>query len=257
MSMKLDNRVYVITGGSKGFGLAIAKNLVARGARVGLLSRNQATLDQAVAEIGSDHAFGVSGDVGSSADLRRAFREVADHFGQLDGLVNNAGLARPNKIEKLIEEEVLMQVNTNFLGTVFSSQAIIPLLRDGGSDNPRIVNISSASALHFNEMSHLSIYAASKAAVERFTRDLATECQPDEIGVTCIRPGNAETNFAEGWDMDATMEGYEAWREEGSYMRVGMNVEQVADAVAFALTQPRGVAVDLLEVRPHRRAQKA
>ena len=57
--------------------------------------------------------------------------------------------------------------------------------------------------------------------------------------------------------MDATMEGYEAWREEGSYMRVGMNVEQVADAVAFALTQPRGVAVDLLEVRPQRRAQKA
>ncbi len=256
MSIELDNRVYVITGGSKGFGLAIAKSLVARGARVGLLSRNRAGLDQAVAEIGGDHAFAVQVDVGSSEDLGSAFREVADHFGQLDGLVNNAGAARPNKIEKLIEEEVLLQVNTNFLGTVFASQAIIPLLRDGGSDNPRIINISSASAYHFDEMSHLSIYAATKAAVERFTRDLAKECQLDEIGVTCIRPGHAETNFAEGWDVDAIIEGFEAWRKEGSYMRVGMSVEQVADAVAFALAQPRGMAVDLLELRPQRRVDK-
>ncbi len=256
MSSYLKDRVYMITGGSRGFGLAIATHLVTRGARVGLLSRNQDGLDHAVAEIGSDRAFGVTADVGSGAELRKAFTDIASHFGRVDGLVNNAGLARPNKIEKLVEEEVLLQVHTNFLGTVFACQAAIPLLRDGGSDNPRIVNISSASAFHFDEMSHLSIYASSKAAVERFTRDLATECQLDEIGVTCIRPGHAETDFAEGWDMEATMAGYEAWRQEGSYMRVGMAVEQIADAVAYALSQPRGVAADLLELRPHRRAEK-
>ena len=254
MSTELKDRVYIVTGGSKGFGLAIAKCLVGRGARVGLLSRNQAGLEQAVSEIGSDHACGVSADVAHREDLSVAFAQVKEHFGRLDGLVNNAGMARPNKIEKLLEEEVLMQVNTNFLGTVFACQAVIPLLR--GGENPRIINISSASAYHYDEMSHLSVYAATKAAVERFTRDLATEVSIDEIGVTCIRPGYAGTDFAEGWDMDATMAGFDAWRDAGAYTRVGMEAQQVGEAVVFALAQPRGVAIDLLEVRPNRLQKK-
>jgi NAD(P)-dependent dehydrogenase (short-subunit alcohol dehydrogenase family) len=254
MSIELKDKVYIVTGGSKGFGLAIAKCLVDKGARVGLLSRNTAGLEQAVSEIGSDHAYGVSADVAHREDLSVAFGQVKEHFDRLDGLVNNAGMARPNKIEKLLEEEVLMQVNTNFLGTVFACQAAIPLLR--GADNPRIVNISSASAYHFDEMSHLSIYAASKAAVERFTRDLATEVRTDEIGVTCIRPGHAGTSFAEGWDIEATMAGFEAWRDVGAYTRVGMETQQVGESVVFALAQPRGVAIDLLEVRPNRLQKK-
>lgn len=254
--MGLDDRVYIVTGGSKGFGLAIAKGLVEKGARVGLLSRGRAELDLAVTELGSDSACGVLGDVANSTDLSRAFNEIARYFGRLDGLVNNAGMARPNKIENLVEEEVLMQVNTNFLGTVYACQAAIPLLRESGSDNPRIVNISSASALHFDEMCHLSVYAASKAAVERFTRDLATECQLDEIGVTCIRPGAADSNIADGWDMKTIMAAFEAWREEGNYLREGMSVAEIAGAVAYALSQPRGMSVDLLELRPQRRAPK-
>lgn len=255
MSTELRNKVYIVTGGSKGFGLAIAKCLVEKGARVGLLSRNMTGLEQAVAEIGSDHAHGVSADVAHREGLEAAFAEIKGHFGRLDGLVNNAGMARPNRVEKLVAEEVLMQVNTNFLGTVFACQAVIPLLR--GGENPRIINISSASACHYDEMSHLSIYAATKAAVERFTRDLASELRADEIGVSCIRPGHAGTNFADGWDMEATMAGFEAWRDAGAYMNVGMEVEQVADAVAFALAQPAGVAVDLLEVRPNRPMKKS
>ena len=142
-----------------------------------------------------------------------------------------------------------MQVQTNFLGTVFCCQAAIPLLR--GGENPRIVNISSASAHHYDEMSHLSIYAATKAAVERFTRDLREELQADNIGVTCIRPGGAWTSFAEGWDPEATVAGFEAWSRAGAYMDTGMEVEQVGDAVAYAIAQPRGVGVDLLEIRPN------
>jgi NAD(P)-dependent dehydrogenase (short-subunit alcohol dehydrogenase family) len=144
---------------------------------------------------------------------------------------------------------VMMQVQTNFLGTVFCCQAAIPLLR--GADNPRIINISSASAWHYDEMSHLSIYAATKAAVERFTRDLRLELQVDGIGVTCIRPGGAWTSFADGWDGDAFSAGLEAWKDAGTYMDMGMDAAQVGDAVAYALSQPAGVAVDLLEIRPN------
>jgi NAD(P)-dependent dehydrogenase (short-subunit alcohol dehydrogenase family) len=249
MKTGLKDRVYIITGGSRGFGLAIAKGLVEKGARVGLLSRNQAGLDQAVAEIGSDHAFGVATNVGHREDISAGFERIKAHFGRLDGLVNNAGMARPNAVEHLVEAEVLAQVQTNFLGTVFCCQAAIPLLR--GGENPRIVNISSASAWHYDEMSHLSIYAATKAAVERFTRDLRLELQADGIGVTCIRPGNAWTTFADGWDPQAVAAGFEAWAHMGTYMDTGMEVQQVADAVGFSVTQPPGVAVDLLEIRPY------
>ena len=110
MSSDLHGRAYIVTGGSRGFGLAIAKSLVEHGARVGLISRNQQGLDLAVAEIGTDHAFGVVGDVGSSADIRTSFESIKAHFGRLDGLVNNAGLATPNKVENLVEEEVVSQV---------------------------------------------------------------------------------------------------------------------------------------------------
>jgi NAD(P)-dependent dehydrogenase (short-subunit alcohol dehydrogenase family) len=247
--MALQGRVYIVTGGSKGFGLAIGKSLVAQGARVGLVSRNPSGLGQAVAEIGSDHAFGVASDVARREDISVAFDQIKTHFGRLDGLVNNAGMARPNTVENLVEEEVMMQVQTNFLGTVFCCQAAIPLLR--GGENPRIINMSSASAWHCDEMSHLSIYAATKAAVERFSRDLRLELQPDGIGVTCLRPGGAWTSFADGWEPEAFQAGLQAWKDSGTYMNTGMDVAQVGDAVAYAVMQPAGVAVDLLEIRPN------
>ncbi len=255
MSSTLLDKVYIVTGGSRGFGLAIAKNLVEHGARVGLISRSQSGLDQAVADIGTDHAFGVAADVGSRAAICAAFIAIKMHFGRLDGLINNAGMATPNKIEDLLEEEVLLQVQTNFLGTVFCSQAAIPLLR--GSDNPRIINISSASAWHYDEISHLSIYAATKAAVERFTRDLRLELQGDGIGVTCIRPGGAWTSFADGWNKGAFEAAIAAWKDAGTYLNTGMDVSHVAESVRYALAQPPGVAIDLLEIRPNVLTSKA
>jgi NAD(P)-dependent dehydrogenase (short-subunit alcohol dehydrogenase family) len=249
VNTELNGKVTIVTGGSRGFGLAIAKSLVAQGGRVGLISRNQVGLEEAVTEIGRDHAFGLACDVAHREDVSAAFDRIKQHFGRLDGLINNAGMARPNAIENLVEEEVMMQVQTNFLGTVFCCQAAIPLLR--GADNPRIINISSASAWHYDEMSHLSIYAATKAAVERFTRDLRLELQVDGIGVTCIRPGGAWTSFADGWEGEAFGAGLEAWKDAGTYMDTGMDVAQVGNAVAYALSQPPGVAVDLLEIRPN------
>ena len=250
----ITDRVFVVTGGSKGFGLAIARGLVARGARIGLISRNQRGLDDAVELLGADNAMGVAADVADGESMRRALAAIMAHYGRLDGLVNNAGMARPSTIENLLESEVILQINTNFLGTVLGCQAAIPLLR--GADNPRIVNISSASAWHGDEMSHLSIYAATKAAVERFSRDLRSELQTDGIGVTCVRPGAAWTSFSEGWDTERFKSALDAWHESGPGMDVGMESEQVADAVIFALTQPPGVAVDLLEIRPCGRVPK-
>lgn len=249
MNSALEDRVFIVTGGSKGFGLAIAQSLIEQGARVGLVGRNVAALNAAVKMVGEDQAFGVTADVAHKEDITAAFAQIKQHFGRLDGLINNAGVARPSTVENLVEEEVIQQTQTNFLGTVFCCQVVIPLLR--GGDNPRIINISSASAWHYDEMSHLSIYASTKAAVERFTRDLRVELQGDGIGVTCIRPGGAWTNFADDWNPDALTAGLEAWAHSGTYMDTGMEVKQVGDAVAYAVSQPAGVAVDLLEIRPN------
>jgi NAD(P)-dependent dehydrogenase (short-subunit alcohol dehydrogenase family) len=249
MSIDLQDRVYIVTGGSRGFGLAIARDLVEHGAKVGVISRNQAGLDEAVALIGTQHALGVAADVACQADIKAAFVTIKEHFGRLDGLINNAGMARPNTIENLVEEDVMQQVQTNFLGTVYCSQAAIPLLR--GGENARIINISSASAWHYDEICHLSIYASTKAAVERFSRDLRLELQHDKIGVTCIRPGGAWTSFADGWEPEPFEDALRAWQDAGTYMDSGMDVSHVAHAVSYALSQPPGVAVDLLEVRPN------
>ncbi|MEM9256906.1 MAG: SDR family oxidoreductase [Pseudomonadota bacterium] len=254
MSDELKGRAYIVTGASRGFGLAITRELLAQGASVGLVSRGEAGLEAAMEILGNDQTLAVAADVGSRSAVEEAFHAIATHFGRLDGLVNNAGMARPNRVEKLIEDEVLQQVNTNFLGTVFGCQAAIPLLRS--SDNPRIVNISSASAWHYDEIVHLSIYAATKAAVERFTRDLRVELQNDDIGVTCIRPGGAFTSFADEWDPERFADAMAGWREVGEFMDMGMQLEQVAEAVSYALGLAPGVAVDLLEIRPNLRTPK-
>ncbi|HCH20583.1 MAG: hypothetical protein CL692_04150 [Cellvibrionales bacterium] len=255
----LSEKVYIVTGGSKGFGYAIADALLARGAKVGLLARGEQGLADATKKLSVQHAqeniFTHRCDVANSEEIRQAFANTKQHFGRLNGLINNAGLARPGSVETLREDEVILQINTNFLGTVLCSQAAIPLLR--GEDNPRIINISSASAWHYNEMLHLSIYASVKAAVERFTRDLRLECQEDDIGVTCIRPGAAWTEFAEGWDSERLTAGVEAWAKRfGTVSDSGMDVSHVAESICYALSYPAGVAVDLLEVRPNSIATK-
>ena len=233
MSDRLAGRVYIVTGGSRGFGFAIAGALVQRGAQVGLLGRGRKDLDQAVAGLGEGNAVGVVADVARRADITDAFDRVAHHFGRLDGLINNAGTARPGAVEQLIEQEVLLQINTNLLGTILCCQAAIPLLR--GVDNARIVNISSASAWHTDEMRHLSVYAATKAAVERFSRDLRIELQEYGIGVTCIRPGSAWTGFSDGWDPATIRTAFAAWQNAGPRMDSGMEPAQVATAVLHAL----------------------
>ena len=246
---ELADKVYIVTGASKGFGLAITKALLAEGAKVGMMARNDEILQSVVNELASDKLIGFACDIANSEQVVDSFNKVKAHFGALNGVINNAGLARPASVENIRESELVLQVNTNFVGTVLCCQAAIPLLR--GEENPRIINISSASAWHYDEMLHLSVYAATKAAVERFTRDLRTEVQVDGIGVTCIRPGAAWTNFADGWDEQLLIAGIEAWQDTGPTMDTGMEVEHVAQSVVNCLSYPAGVAIDLMEVRPN------
>lgn len=250
----LTDKVYIVTGGSRGFGLAIAERLIQQGAKVGLIGRNPQHLERALDKLGHNHAFAVTMDVTNCEELSTGFTAIKQHFGQLDGLINNAGVARPAKIGEMREQEVALQLNTNIMATMFACQAVVPLLLD--CDNPRIVNISSASAEHHDEMAHLSAYAASKAAVERYSRDLRRELQDQGIGVTILRPGAAMTDFAGDWEFERLKSALESWQRQGPGMDTGMEPGHVGDAVAFCLGTPSGVSVDLLEIRPNRRVEK-
>lgn len=255
MSESISGRVYVVTGASRGFGLGIARDLVARGAKVGLLARDESKLVEVVAELGAENVKAVSADITDSAAVEQAIAAVAVHFGQLDGLVNNAGVAKPGMVEQYSDAEIRAQLDINIAGVIYACRAAIGLLAK--SSNPRIINISSASAYHQDEMLGLSLYAASKAAVERLTRDLRREMQERDIGVTILRPGAAATEFAAGWDFDRLKQGLDLWHKRcGPYMDFGMDVSHVAEAVAFCLGMDPGVSVDELEIRPNRLIDK-
>lgn len=255
MSNQLDSKTYIVTGASKGFGLAIVKALLENGANVGMIARNKEVLDKVVAGLDTDAVLGIAGDVSKFEDMNAAFAQLKSHFGCLNGLINNAGLSRPGLVEELDEADLMLQINTNFVGTVLCCKAAIPLLR--GEDNPRIINISSATAWHMDEIYHMSIYGATKAAVERFSRDLYIEMHKDNIGVTCIRPGAAMTSFADDFDMEKATVAINATTDALPYMRFGMEPEHIAQAVIQSLSYPQGVAVDLLEIRPNRRERMA
>ena len=139
----LSNRTYIVTGASRGFGLAITRALLGSGANVGMVARNNESLQHVVAELDSEQVTGLAADVANEEQVSSAFARIKEHFGGLNGLVNNAGLARPCKVENLDSAELMLQINTNFVGTVLCCKAAIPLLR--GESNPRIINISSAS----------------------------------------------------------------------------------------------------------------
>lgn len=255
MSQSIADKVYVVTGASRGFGLAIARDLVSRGAKVGLLARNEERLGSAVNTLGADKALAVTADITDSAAVQTAMDKVARHFGAIDGLINNAGIAMPGFVEQYTDAEVQAQLQVNIAGLIYACRAAIPYLEQ--SVNPRIINISSASAYHQDEMLGLSLYAASKAAVERLSRDLRREMQEKNIGVTILRPGAAATEFAAGWEHDRFVDSLNAWHKRcGPYMDFGMSVEHVAEAVSFCLGMDPGVSVDELEIRPNRLMEK-
>ncbi|MBD2857848.1 SDR family oxidoreductase [Spongiibacter sp. KMU-158] len=251
----IQDRVYAVTGASSGYGLAMAKAIVAAGGKVGLIARGKERLKNVVAELGEQQCFAVAADVTNSAEAEEALKAIKTHYCRLDGVVNNAGMARPGFAENYSDAEIQQQLNLNIAAAMYCTRAAIPLLQ--GGDNPRIVNISSASAEHHDEMQGLSLYAASKAALERLSRDTRRELQEYGIGLTILRPGAAMTEFAAGWDMARLEQAVTAWnKRQGGFMDTGMEPGHVADALVYCLGVPPGVSVDVLEVRPNRLAEK-
>jgi 3-oxoacyl-[acyl-carrier protein] reductase len=191
MAKKLEGKVAVVTGASKGIGAAIASHLAAEGAAVVVnYSSSKEGADRVVAEIRSQRgkAIAVQANVAKKADIDRLFAETKKAFGKLDILVNNAGIYEFAPLEAVTEEHFHKHFNLNVLGLILTTQEAV---KHFGPDGGSVVNISSVASTYAPATA--SVYSATKAAVDAVTRSLAKELGPRKIRVNSINPGMVET----------------------------------------------------------------
>lgn len=199
--MRLDGKIALVTGASRGIGRAIAQRLVAAGATVAVhygTSREEAEATLAGIAGAGGQGFLIQGDLaapGGAAALAQRFKqELMERFGGagFDILVNNAGVGRRAPIEAVDEAEFDRIVTVNLKAPFFLTQGLLPALRDGG----RIVNISSMGTRA--AYSFMPVYAPSKAGLEALTRVLAVHCGGRGITVNAVTPGATATDMNAG-----------------------------------------------------------
>jgi 3-oxoacyl-[acyl-carrier protein] reductase len=184
---KLNGKIAVVTGASKGIGAAIAKELAAEGASVVInYASAKEDADRVVDEISKANgkAVAIQGNVVKKADVERLFTEAEKAFGKIDILVNNAGLYEFVPLEQVTEQQFHRMFDTNVLGVLLATQEALKHFNpDGGS----IINIGSVVSVLTPPAG--VVYNATKAAVDAITRTLAKELGPRKIRVNAIRPG--------------------------------------------------------------------
>jgi len=187
---KLDGKVAVVTGASKGIGAAIAKSFAAEGASVVVnyaTSKDGAeTVVSAIAAAGGK-AVAVKGDVSKAADAKAIIDKAVETYGHLDILVNNSGVYEFAPLEAITEEQFHKIFNINVLGTLLTTQAAAKHLPDGGS----IINIGSAVTSLTPPNS--AVYTGTKGAIDAITGVLAKELGARRIRVNALNPGIVET----------------------------------------------------------------
>lgn len=201
-SKKLNGKVAVVTGASKGIGASIAKHLAAEGASVVVnYSSSKDGADRVVSEIaaGGGTAVAVGANVSKKAEIEVLFAETVKAFGKVDILVNNAGVYEFSPLEAITEEHFHRQFNLNVLGLLLTTQEAAKYI---GTQGGSIINISSVASTA--ALPGSSVYGATKASVDLITKVHAKELGPRKIRVNSINPGMVETEgvhaagFSEG-----------------------------------------------------------
>lgn len=184
------SKVWFVTGSSRGFGRQFVESALRRGDKVAATARNTESLVELVAAYG-DAVLPLSLDVSDKAAVFAAVKRSRDHFGRLDIVLNNAGYGLFGAVEELTEQEVRAQLETNFFGALWVTQAALPHLREQGSGH--IVQISTMGGL--TTFPGLGGYHASKWALEGLTETLAKEVAGFGIKVTLVEPGAYDTDW--------------------------------------------------------------
>ncbi|XOV91298.1 MAG: SDR family NAD(P)-dependent oxidoreductase [Bacteroidota bacterium] len=184
----LKGKVAVITGGSKGLGLAMAQGLASAGADVVLVNRNKGEGEESAQYIASTFSVktaAISADVTSQEDMERMAKEAIDQFGKIDILINSAGINIRGPIDGLSLKEFQQVMDVNVTGTWLSCKAVVPFMKKARSG--KIINL--ASTLGLVGLANRTPYTSSKGAVVQMTRALGIELAPFNINVNGVCPG--------------------------------------------------------------------
>jgi len=186
-------KVALVTGAARGIGLAAAERFLAEGWRVALLDINAETLHAAHAAISRPHdTIAIECDVSQPDAVSLALETVSRHFGRLDALVNNAGIAIFKPILEVTYEDWSRVLAVNLTGPFLCTQAAVPLMRDSGGGS--IVNITSISGLRASTLR--TAYGTSKAGLAHLTKQQAAELAQLNIRVNAVAPGPVDTAMA-------------------------------------------------------------
>ncbi|MBI4369085.1 MAG: SDR family oxidoreductase [Elusimicrobia bacterium] len=189
--MKLKNLCGIVTGGGTGIGKAIAQQVIKEGGKVLITGRRAEALEKTAQELGGDAIFCEAGDIRQAAPAAAIAEKALGRLGKLDFLVNNAGIMKTKNSHDVTEEDFQDEVNTNFKGAFFISQAVIKIFR--AQKSGQILYIASASALVASPK--MAVYAASKAALVSLTQSFALEYAKEGIRVNCLCPGTVDTGL--------------------------------------------------------------
>jgi NADP-dependent 3-hydroxy acid dehydrogenase YdfG len=247
MAAPLDGRTAAITGASSGIGEATAIEMARAGAAVAVGARRRDRLDALVKRIESDggRAIAVEVDV-ADEDQARSFIETANaELGNLDILINNAGVMLLGPIEGASTEEWRRMVEVNVYGVLWCTHAVLPLMRAGGGGD--IVTVSSTAGRFAT--AGAGVYNLTKFGVHGFSEALRQEAVHSNIRVTVVEPGMVDTEL-QGHNTDPTvLRGFERRREQiGEPLAAG----DVAHEIVRAVSQPAHIAINEVLIRPRR-----
>ncbi len=227
---KLENKVAIVTGASKGIGASIAKHFAAAGAKVVVnYASSKEGADRVVNEIieNGGLAIAVQADVSKAADVSRLFDETEKAFGKLDVLVNNAVAQGYASIEQISEADFHQSFNVNVLGPILTIQAALKLFGDKGGN---IINISSGASKY--PLPNASLYSSTKAALDAFTIALSKELGAKNVRINSVLPGATDTEGAASAGVTAGSEYEKMFVEKTPLGRRGQPAD-IAKAVVF------------------------
>jgi 3-oxoacyl-[acyl-carrier protein] reductase len=233
--LDLADRVAVVTGGTRGIGLATARMLVHAGSAVVVAARSERDVERVADELGP-RALGVACDVRRVDECERLMARTVERFGRLDILINNAGLGVFAPVEAMSLDDWHRQIETNLDGVFYCCRAALPHLKRAGG---WIINIGSLAGK--NAFAGGAAYNASKFGLLGFSEALMLEVRHDGVRVSCVMPGSVATDFsgdpAAGGD----------WK---------LHAEDVAQVVSDLLAFPGRALPSRIEIRPSRPPKK-
>lgn len=228
-----NQKVWLVTGASKGLGLSLVQQLLKVGFPVAATSRTKAALEQIVGEK-SAHFLPLEVDLTNENSVQTAIADTLAHFGSIDVVVNNAGYGQMGTLEELSDREVKQNFDVNVFGLLNVIRAVMPHLRAKRSGH--IFNITSIGG-YTADFAGWGIYCSTKFAVSGLTEALAAEARSFNVKVSLVYPGYFRTNFLEAGSVmgpEHPIAEYAAARESEAFHRQQMNGQQQGDPEKLA-----------------------